>query len=113
MSHFAKLDSNNVVTTVIKSEQDVINSGKIGDSFLWVQTSYNGNFRGRFAQIGGTYDKVNEVFIDAKPFASWTLDSDFEWQPPVARPSDYETVPYFWSESTYQADNTAGWVSTE
>ena len=74
MSHFAKLDSNNVVTTVIKSEQDVINSGRIGDSFLWVQTSYNGNFRGRFAQIGGTYDKVNEVFIDAKPFASWTPD---------------------------------------
>ena len=112
MSHFAKLDSNNVVTEVIKSEQDFINSGAVGDSFLWVQTSYNGNFRGRFAQMGGTYDKVNEVFIDAKPFASWTLDSSFEWQPPVARPSDMDEVPYRWSESTYQADNTAGWVST-
>jgi len=112
MSHFAKLDSNNVVTTVIKSEQDFINSGKVGDSFLWVQTSYNNNFRGRLAQIGGTYDKVNDVFIDKKPFASWTLDSDFEWQPPVARPSDMDDKPYHWSESTYQSDNTAGWVST-
>ena len=112
MSHFAKLDSNNTIIEVIKAEQDFINSGTVGDSFLWVQTSYNGNFRGRFAQIGGTYDKVNDVFIDLKPFASWTLDSDFEWQPPVVGPSDMDEVPYRWSESTYQADNTAGWVST-
>jgi len=45
MSHFAKLDSNNIVTEVIVAEQDFINSGAVGDSFLWVQTSYNGNFR--------------------------------------------------------------------
>ena len=38
MSHFAKLN-NNVVTEVIVTEQDFINSGAVGDSFLWVQTS--------------------------------------------------------------------------
>ena len=45
MSHFAKIDSNNIVTEVIVAEQDFINSGAVGDSFLWIQTSYNGNFR--------------------------------------------------------------------
>ena len=63
MSHFAKIDSNNVVTEVIVAEQDFINSGKVGDSFLWYQTSYNNNFRGKYAGIGYTYDKVNDVFL--------------------------------------------------
>ena len=45
MSHFAKINSNNIVTEVIVAEQDFINSGAVGDSFLWVQTSYNHNFR--------------------------------------------------------------------
>ena len=44
MTHFVKLDSNNVVTEGIVAEQDFINSGKVGDSFLWVQTSYNNNY---------------------------------------------------------------------
>ena len=48
MSHFAKLN-NNVVTEVIVAEQDFINSGAVGDSFLWVQTSYNGSFRKNYA----------------------------------------------------------------
>ena len=43
MSHFAKIDSNNIVENVIVAEQDFINSGAVGDSFSWVQTSYNGN----------------------------------------------------------------------
>ena len=29
----------------------------------WKQTSYNGNFRGRYAGIGDTYDAVNDVFV--------------------------------------------------
>ena len=52
MSHFAKLN-NNVVTEVIVAEQDFINSGAVGDSFLWVQTSYNGSFRKNYAAVGG------------------------------------------------------------
>ena len=102
MSHFAKLDSNNVVTEVIKSEQDFINSGAVGDSFLWVQTSYNGNFRGRFAQMGGTYDKVNDVFISPTPGASWTLEASFDWQPPISQPDDGKR--YDWNEDTESWD---------
>jgi hypothetical protein len=67
MSHFAKIDKDNITTEVIVAEQDFINSGKVGDSFLWKQTSYNNNFRGKFAGIGDTYDKVNDVFLSPQP----------------------------------------------
>jgi len=86
MSHFAKIDSNNVVTQVIVAEQDFIDTAKLGDPSLWIQTSYNNNFRKQFAGIGSTYDKINDVFISPKPFPSWTLDTNFDWQPPVADP---------------------------
>ena len=98
MSHFAKIDSKNVVTEVIVAEQDFINSGKVGDSFLWVQTSYNNNFRKQFASIGYTYDKVNDVFISPKPFPSWTLNSNHDWEAPKAKPDDGKL--YEWNEDT-------------
>ena len=104
MSHFAKLDSNNVVTQGIVAEQDFINSGRVGDSFLWVQTSYNGNFRKQYASIGYTYDKVNDVFISPKPYPSWTLDDSFNWNPPSVIPDDDKH--YTWNESTTTWDET-------
>ena len=97
MSHFAKLN-NNIVTEVIVAEQDFINSGVVGDSFQWIQTSYNGNFRGKYAAIGDTWDKVNEVFISPQPHPSWILDADFTWNAPTAYPDDGKS--YEWNEST-------------
>ena len=42
MSHFAEISgSNNIVTRVIVAEQDFINSGAVGASSNWIQTSYN------------------------------------------------------------------------
>ena len=98
MRHFAKIDSNNIVTKVIVSEQDFINSGHVGDSFLWVQTSKNNTFRKQYAGKGYTYDKVNDVFILPKPYASWTLDASFDWQPPTPKPDDGKM--YIWNEDT-------------
>ena len=98
MAHFAKLDNNNIVENVIVAEKDFINSGAVGDEFLWIQTSYNGNFRGKCAGIGDTWDKVNEVFISPQPFPSWTLDTDFTWQPPTLYPTD--DLMYSWDEDT-------------
>tara|TARA_B100001093_G_scaffold352260_1_gene336710 strand:- start:1621 stop:1947 length:327 start_codon:yes stop_codon:yes gene_type:complete len=99
MAHFAKIDSNNIVTEVIVSEKDFINSGKVGDEFLWIQTSYNGNFRKKFASVGDTYDKTKDKFISSKPFASWTLDSNDDWQPPVTRPTPSDGTYHDWNEA--------------
>ena len=98
MSHFAKLE-NNVVTQVIVAEQNFINSGAVGDSFLWVQTSYNGNFRKNYAGIGYTYDKGRDAFIPPKPYPSWLLNEDTcLWDAPVAMPDDDQR--YTWNEET-------------
>ena len=98
MAHFAKLN-NNTVTEVIVSEKNFINSGLVGDEFLWVQTSYNGNFRKNFAGVGDTYDKTRDAFIAAKPFPSWTLVEDTcQWTAPTAMPDDGKL--YTWDEET-------------
>jgi len=101
MSHFAKVE-NGIVTEVIVSEKDFINSGVMGDEFLWVQTSYNGNFRGKYAATGDTWDKVNEVFISPQPYPSWSLNDSFNWEAPVARPDDDKM--YAWDEETTSWD---------
>jgi hypothetical protein len=90
MSHFAKLDENNVVLEVnalsnhelVTSKDTVDENGNVvvslvesedkGIAFLttwsgghtnWKQTSYNATFRGKFAGIGDTYDPVTNMFI--------------------------------------------------
>ena len=40
------------------------------------------------AAIGGAYDASAKKFIGLQPYPSWTLDKDYIWQPPVARPND-------------------------
>jgi hypothetical protein len=99
MAHFAKLNSNDIVTQVIVAEQDFINSGAVGDSFLWVQTSYNENFRKKYAAVGHTYDKTRDAFIPTKPYPSWILnETTFLWESPTAFPTDEKN--YEWNEDT-------------
>jgi hypothetical protein len=107
MSHFAKLDSNKKVIEIIVAEQDFINSGAVGDSFLWVQTSYGGNFRKNYAGTGFTYDSIRDAFIAPQPFESWTLNEDTcKWESPVPYPTvvvDEHGNPietYRWDEET-------------
>jgi hypothetical protein len=113
MAHFAQLDSssivkriltlnNNVITDSDGNEQEVLginflqNLHSINDTL--VQCSYNNNFRKQYAGEGYTYDKANDVFISPKPYASWTLDASFDWQPPTAIPDDGKK--YNWNEAT-------------
>jgi hypothetical protein len=99
MSHFAEINSDSIVQRVIVAEQDFINSGVVGDSFNWVQTSYNGNFRKNYAGTGYTYDKTKDAFIAPQPYASWTLvEATCQWEAPTAYPTDDKQ--YDWDEDT-------------
>jgi hypothetical protein len=99
MAHFAEIDNDNIVQRVIVSEQNFINSGAVGDSFRWVQTSYNNNFRKNFAGKGYTYDKTRDAFIAPKPYPSWLLDDDTcQWEAPTAYPDPDNDRIYFWDE---------------
>ena len=103
MAHFAKINKTNIVTDVIVAEQDFINSGKVGDSFLWIQTSYNGSFRKNYAGIGFQYDKTRDAFIAPKPFNSWLLnETTCRWEAPVAKPNDDNK--YNWNETNQNWD---------
>lgn len=79
MAHFAKLDENNkVIQVIVVSNNDILDeNGKenedIGIAFCrmiqgpntnWRQTSYNNNFRGRYAGIGMYYDSIADEFVD-------------------------------------------------
>ena len=110
MAHFAKLDENNLVIAVhcvSNSALDNDNEEASGVAFLtqlhnyaiWKQTSYNHRIRKQYAGIGYTYDAVNDVFIAPQPYASWTLDNDFNWQPPTLRP---EGINWYWSEESLE-----------
>lgn len=110
MAHFAELDANNVVLRVVvvdtkdNSTADGIEKESIGQAFCerlfggrWVQTSYNGNIRKRYAGIGYTYNQTLDAFVPPKPFQSWTLNNQTaDWVAPVSKPSDGKV--YEWNE---------------
>ena len=35
-----------------------------------------------------------DVFIQTQPYASWTLDANNKWQPPIAEPPDFVADDY-------------------
>ena len=109
MSHFAKLDENNLVTfvTVGRQEDDGLEAeltARTGD--VYRQTSYNTYggvhytdgepsadqtkaFRFNYAGIGFTYDETRDAFIPPKPFESWVLDEGTcLWVAPIAYPAE-------------------------
>lgn len=82
MAHFAHIDESGMVTEVIVISNDDApdpapsNSEPLGRAFianvlgfpgLWVQTSYNGTFRGGYAGVGWRYDAEADEFIPPPP----------------------------------------------
>lgn len=124
MAHFAELDQNNIVINILVyanddiidedgNESELIGISKLKQQFgsdtNWKQTSYNNNFRCRYAPRNGTYDESLDVFLHKKPFESWTLnETTYEWEAPFPCPTD---GLYRWNEDNYQSDNTTGWVN--
>jgi len=110
MAHYAFLDENNVVTEVITGidETELIEGL---DTETWYgnfrgqvckRTSYNNNIRKQYAGIGYTYDLVADVFIAPQPYPSWSLDENFDWQPPTPMPLE---GMWYWDEDNLE------WVS--
>lgn len=115
MSHFAQINSDNIVTQVIVIEQQTLNSGMWGDPNSWIQTSYNTRggvhygadgqpdggvaLRKNYAGVGFTYDRGRDAFIPPQPFPSWVLNEDTcLWSAPVPYPTDGQQ--YTWDEAT-------------
>jgi hypothetical protein len=113
MAHFAKLDSDNIVTQVVVVNNDILlengtESEQKGIDFLtrlfgaatWKQTSYNGSIRKNYAGVGYKYDSAKDAFISPQPFASWTLnETTCTWESPVPMPTD---GVYNWDDANQQ-----------
>ena len=103
MAHYAKVEGG-VVTQVIVADNKEWCESNLGGT--WIQTSYNthGGVNSRqggealhknYAGIGYTYNPVADVFISPQPYAYWSLDDNFDWQPPTPRP---EGLNWRWDE---------------
>jgi hypothetical protein len=113
MAHFAKIE-NGIVTSVIVVHNnellvDGVETEQKGIQFCqslfggtWIQTSYTNRIRKQYAGIGFTYDADADQFVAPQPFASWTLDSNNDWQAPTPKPEGSFT----WDEETL------AWVAT-
>ncbi len=126
MAHFAELksmtdptgftsDTHQVVQRVVVVGNDIAaGSGTLGHNDMhvdgetwcinffkggsWKQTSYNNNFRKQYCGIGFVYDSTKDKFLSPQPWASWSLNSDDDWQAPVTYPTDTTDKKISWDE---------------
>ena len=73
MAHYAKIENGTVIQVIVVNNEIILDkkgneSELIGSKFCqnlfggeWIQTSYNANFRGRYAGIGDIWDGDNFV----------------------------------------------------
>ena len=127
MAHFAKINSNNIVTNVIRvADEDLLDaegneSEQVGKDFLyslfgehgWVQTSINASIRKNYAGVGYKYDSAKNAFIPPKPdYESWTLnETTCKWEAPVSYPDDGNL--YNWNEDNQQWVYVRGSLTNE
>lgn len=78
MAHFARIDNNIVQYVMVVNNSDINDlpfpeSEPVGQEYIaslglegeWLQTSYNGNFRGMMAGLYFSYDPLEDVFKPA------------------------------------------------
>ena len=76
MAHFARIENGIVREVIVVANADCAGgdfpeSEAAGQAFIasiglsgeWRQTSYNGNFRQKYAGIGDQFDDVNDAFV--------------------------------------------------
>lgn len=136
MANFAELDNLNYVKRVVVIDDNVPTSnGPLIDNpmhvdgeiycqnlfkgGIWKQSPINNEFRKQAAGIDFYYDSVKNIFISPKPYSSWILNENNDWQAPIAYPTitTYlpDNNPYFiiwnetlqnWNATTFEDRNT-------
>jgi len=111
MAHYAYLDNTNTVVAVVvgKDEVELIDGldtesyYALNTEYTVKRTSYNNRIRKQYAGVGYSYDPIADVFIAPQPYASWSLNENFDWQAPTPMPDGN----YTWDE------DTLSWIELE
>jgi hypothetical protein len=109
MAHYAQISDGTVTNVIVVHNNELLVDGieteSKGAEFChnlfggeWIQTSYNNRIRKQYAGVGYTYDSVKDQFVAPRPFASWELDSNNDWQAPTTMPNDGKM--YRWNEAS-------------
>lgn len=105
MAHFAQVEQvgdKQVVVQVVVVDNAHEQRGQeflaedLGLGGTWIQCSYNGNIRRNYPGPGYLYLPEPDIFIPPSLYPSWTLDANYDWQPPVQKPEGN----YHWDEDT-------------
>lgn len=120
-THFAELDENNVVLSVIvidandlideetgerlESLGDALCKKLTGSKNKWIETCYHGTIRKNYAGVGYTYNEELDAFIPPKPYESWVLNKELAWWESPVGPAPQRTQEekdarylYIWNE---------------
>ena len=110
MAHFAEINDDNIVVQVVVVSDEHEDRGQeylskdLGLGGTWIKCSYNASIRRNYPGIGFIYLPEPDIFIPPQPYPSWSLNENYDWQPPVPRPE----------EGTYRWDEfTLSWVAYE
>jgi hypothetical protein len=97
MAHFAEIKDFIVVRVIVVHNNHEADGPQFCRDLFggdWIQCSYNNRIRKQFPSAGYVYNPVADVFIAPRPFESWTLDNNYDWQAPKPKPDG----AYYWDE---------------
>ena len=111
VKYLAKVENNRVVDVTRFSDEDyakgidhcknIINDSS--STYILTEDKGVSNYH---------YDSASGTFYEPKPFDSWTLDSSFVWQPPVAKPDKGPNGAIRWIEANTRWEGFADANST-
>jgi len=115
MAHFVKIENNIVTQTIVVGNNDC-NGGNFpesetfGQSFIenvlkksgvWLQTSYNANFRNFYAGYGFLYLEDKDIFIPQCQYQSWVIakNENNKWNWIAPKPTPDNENQWEWDEN--------------
>ena len=87
MSNFAVIE-NEIITNVIIADTIEIAEEVTGKSCMLLEEDSR-------LGIGWFWDEANNCYLSPKPYPSWSLDENFDWQAPTPMP---EGIGWYWNE---------------
>tara|TARA_R100001369_G_scaffold42971_1_gene69203 strand:+ start:107 stop:493 length:387 start_codon:yes stop_codon:yes gene_type:complete len=124
--YLAKIENDNVVDVTRFSDEDY-NLGIDHCKNLISDADSNYILCEKGISINYNYDSNSNTFYRPQPYASWTLDVNFIWQPPIIKPDKGPNGTLLWNESqtrwegitnsdslepsTYWDPSTSSWVN--